>query len=58
MIDKNEVNTVDINNKQIIIDKFLNLQSKLIKKQQQTGKKINGKRAFINFLLPNLNNKK
>ena len=58
MIDKNEVNTVDINNKQIIIDKFLNLQSKLIKKQHQTGRKINGKRAFINFLLPNLNNKK
>ena len=58
MTDKNEFNTVDINNKQIIINKFLNLQSKLIKKQHQTGRKINGKRAFINFLLPNLNNKK
>lgn len=58
MTDKNEFNTVDINNKQIIINKFLNLQSKLIKKQHQTGKKINGKRAFVNFLLPNLNNKK
>jgi hypothetical protein len=56
--DKQKVNVVDMNNQQIIIDKFLNLQSKLIKKQQQTGKKINGKRAFINFLLPNLNNKK
>lgn len=58
MTDKNVVNTVDMNNRQIIIDKFLNLQSKLIKKQHQTGRKINGKRAFINFLLPNLNNKK
>jgi hypothetical protein len=54
----NVVNTVDMNNRQIIIDKFLNLQSKLIKKQHQTGRKIHGKRAFINFLLPNLNNKK
>ena len=53
--DKQKVNVVDMNNQQIIIDKFLNLQSKLIKKQV---KKINGKRAFINFLLPNLNNKK
>ena len=63
MIDKdkhavNKVNTVDMNNRQTIINKFLNLQSKLIKKQHQTGKKINGKRAFVNFLLPNLNNKK
>lgn len=58
MTDKNVVNTVDMNNRQIIINKFLNLQSKLIKKQHQTGKKINGKRAFVNFLLPNLNNKK
>lgn len=56
--DKQKVNAVDINNQQIIINKFLNLQSKLIKKQHQTGRKINGKRAFINFLLPNLNNKK
>ena len=58
MTDKNVVNTVDMNNRHIIINKFLNLQSKLIKKQHQTGRKINGKRAFINFLLPNLNNKK
>lgn len=56
--DKQKVNVVDMNNQQIIINKFLNLQSKLIKKQHQTGRKINGKRAFINFLLPNLNNKK
>lgn len=58
MTNKDIVHKVDMNNKQIIIDKFLNLQSKLIKKQKQTGKKINGKRAFVNFLLPNLNNKK
>lgn len=55
---KQKVNAVNMNNQQIIINKFLNLQSKLIKKQHQTGRKINGKRAFINFLLPNLNNKK
>lgn len=42
--------------KQYVIDSFLKLQKHLIEKQNANpNKKINAKRAFIHFLMPNLN---